>query len=183
MSKEKNANLVDYARMDWLEGVTDILKEPSELDVLYDEGLAFWFAVDHKNAKMLNALLTYYKEHKLKTDLNSTEYQNNLDALYQVMDIIEEECEITTEVKEIIGDYLPTGRQQKLLDDLDQEIVRMRLKGNLVDFDTDSSSGYSDHEHDSEHSEEEHFPIPECTYNLRDVVLGDGNNVVSDSHQ
>lgn len=119
--------LVDYCNWDWTEGILELLEKDTSLDLTYDGGVVFTFAVQHNNMKILTALKEYYEKHKLSMDKNSAEYLDNLEALHKVMDTLENEEDINEDARAVIGEYLSEGRDKKKLQELDDMIENLNL--------------------------------------------------------
>ena len=99
--------LSDYVSWDDTKKVSNMLNQHPDIDLTYDDGLYFKLSIKHDNIKMLNILLQYYQQTKLKGDLNSIEYKEANHKLQQILQDTANTFRLSKESQTILEKYLP----------------------------------------------------------------------------
>ena len=102
----KNILLSDYVSWDDTKKVSDMLNQYKDIDLTYDDGLYFKLSIKHDNSKMLNVLLQYYEQTKLKGNFDSIEYKVAKCKLQQILQDAENTFRLSKESQVVLEKYL-----------------------------------------------------------------------------
>lgn len=73
--------------------------EHSNVDLTYDDGIYFKYAILYKNSEMLEVLLSYYRKEKLSSSYNSLEYRKAYANLHKLLeDVLDGFDQVSPEV-------------------------------------------------------------------------------------
>lgn len=101
----RNKDLYDFCRWNETQYVKSILSKYNNLDVLYEDGSLFSFAISKGNVEICRALLKYFDEVQFPNKENNYDYQLSKNKL---RDIIQEAIDMynpSEEVLEILPKY------------------------------------------------------------------------------
>jgi len=125
--KNKNTyfKLADYLSLGkFSRAITIINDNPIELDITYDKGIFFDFAIKHNNTEMLSILLNYFEQTQLQSDIDSREHQLAKYNLRQILQDAVDSFDVSEEMQEILAPYLPEENDSNSQGDLsDTEIT------------------------------------------------------------
>lgn len=105
---EENRMLHDYCRWQNYNLVKKLLKNNSNVDILYDNGSCLSLAIANSSTSILEALIKYYKKNKLSGDRESYTYKEARFRLFSTLEDIIEDCYLTEEIATLLKDYMPT---------------------------------------------------------------------------
>ena len=111
MSKE--STLFDYCRWNKTQKATNFLEQNDNLDLTYDEGVCFKLAIKKDNVIILEALLKYYKKHRLSGDGESAEYRQASWELNKILDDADSLYDFSHEVKDILNPYFSFDEEKE----------------------------------------------------------------------
>lgn len=110
MKKARDINYIhlsDYITWNDYNLVTKELSQLIELDVLYDNGRFFKFAILENNYEIFEALLKYFKENQLnKYEINSEEYNNLNNQLIEILENAIDGVDISPEMQQVLSPYI-----------------------------------------------------------------------------
>lgn len=87
------------------QGAKEILAANNALDLTYDSGGCFKFAINANNPVLLELLLRYYEHQKLSCNRESLEYKQALFNLRKILDDAEDMFYFSKEVKKVLQPY------------------------------------------------------------------------------
>ena len=99
-----NYNLYHYCRRNYTEKIIETLKEGKDINVLYQEGIFFRFAIKDNNLETCSALLTYFEQKQFPN--KDDKYLEARDQLQEVLENAICEREISKEMKQVLSPYL-----------------------------------------------------------------------------
>jgi hypothetical protein len=111
MSQEKL--LWNRCRTNNTDGAIEVLKRNAILDLMYNEGAVFKFAIQAKNITLLGSLLKYYQKQKLSGDKESIDYKKALFDLKKILEDAEESFEFSKEVKKALQPYFSSEEEDE----------------------------------------------------------------------
>ncbi|MEY3197497.1 MAG: hypothetical protein RLZZ59_868 [Pseudomonadota bacterium] len=117
MKEEKQ--LWNCCRTGNTERAKEILATNKVLDLTYDSGSFFKFAINGKNAVLLELLLKYYEGNKLSGDRDSLDYKKALFKLKQILEDAEDMFDFSKEVEEVLKPYRCLEEEEERSGDLD----------------------------------------------------------------
>lgn len=120
MKGEKiNSELYNYCSLNKFEKARKLLEDNfDDIDLTYENGSFFDFAIVKKNVDMLNTLLQYYKQTKLQGDPETFDYKVAKQKLQIILQDAVDSFNISEEMQEVLNQYLPTEEG----DNLEQEL-------------------------------------------------------------
>ena len=132
-----------YCRLDLTDYAKELLSESGEdFDILHEGGIFFQLAIAHKYIELLKVLMDYYTKTKLSGDKDSYAYKAARYKLSVVIKEASEESDITEEMQEILGDFLPPEQtssesEQDLsgFEDIERELDKLDAEGGRVGVD------------------------------------------------
>jgi hypothetical protein len=74
------------------------------IDILYENGIFFNFAISKGNVEICKALITYFEDKQFPT--KSTEYQEAKDKLIEILENATDSVELSIEMKNILSSYI-----------------------------------------------------------------------------
>lgn len=104
-----NKDLYDFCRWNETEQVKQILNNFNDIDVLYEEGSFFSFAISKNNTEICSALLKYFNEVQFPIKENNYEYQLHKNKLYKVLQEAVDMYEFSEEMKQVLLPYIKFG--------------------------------------------------------------------------
>ena len=133
----------DYCRWGRPDRAKKLLSESGEdFDILHEGGIFFQLAIAHKYIELLKVLMDYYTKTKLSGDKDSYAYKAARYKLSVVIKEASEESDITEEMQEILGDFLPPEQtssesEQDLsgFEDIERELDKLDAEGGRVGVD------------------------------------------------
>lgn len=134
----KNILLSDYVSWDDTKKVSDMLDKHKDIDLTYDDGLYFKLSIKHDNNKILNTLLQYYEQTKLKENLDSLDYKVAKYKLQQILQSAANTFKLSKENQVALEKYLPQegdGNSASKNDFLPQNEHHLDLVGDLHHID------------------------------------------------
>ena len=101
-----NYDLYHYCRRNCTKEAIDILEKCTDIDVLYEEGSFFSFAISKNNTEICRALLKYFDEIQFPIKTNNHEYQLHKNKLYEVLQEAGDMYEFSEEMKQVLSPYM-----------------------------------------------------------------------------
>lgn len=96
----------NYCKWNNISYVEQTLSKQSDIDLMYDDGNCFFFAVQNNNPKMLELLINYYLRDVNDIPEERTQEENmRVHCLKEVINDIEQKIDIPESIKEIIKPY------------------------------------------------------------------------------
>lgn len=126
-----NNNIKNNSNSDEIKAIIEksFLLYKSKFDLLYHRGSLFITAVTTKNTEILKLILDYYKNFFLFDKHTNSDYLRNLNNLKEIIEIIiEEEENITEEIRNILNEYV----------DLDSSVSDHNNVGNEENLDIEN---------------------------------------------
>ena len=124
--KNKNTyfKLADYLSLGKFSRAITIIKDnPTELDITYDKGIFFDFAIKYNNTEMLSILINYFEQTQLQSDIDSREYQLAKYNLRKILENAVDSFKISEEMAKVLAPYLPQEEEDYQLALKDFSIV------------------------------------------------------------
>lgn len=114
MSKEKNMRkFLHHCSLNNVKAVQELLLEHrDDIDIMEDDGQVFSICVSYNFIDLLNVLLDFYKETKLKDSQDSTEYKISYHSLQYVLEDAIEQYTPSHDIKLIIDRYISKNREE-----------------------------------------------------------------------
>lgn len=99
-----NKILYDLCRWDDTKRVQELLDLFDDIDILYDNGGFFDFAISKNNVEICKALLNYFETKQFLT--KNTEYQEAKEKLVEILENVTDSVELSPEIKEVLSPYI-----------------------------------------------------------------------------
>ena len=100
-------DLYSYCRWNDTEEVINILQQSNDIDILYENGRLFDFALSEDNYAIVQSLLKYFEEKYLnKYAVGSKERINLNDTLTEILKNVIDGLELSTEMKQVLSLYV-----------------------------------------------------------------------------
>jgi hypothetical protein len=113
-------DLYDDCRWNNTDGVKQILKQNSNLDITHKEGIYFRFIIKNNNVAMLNTLLEYFEKTQLRGD-SENQYAIPL-AKHKLQVILQNAVntfDISEKMQDTLNQYLPTEEDSEQGEELE----------------------------------------------------------------
>ena len=111
--------LSGYCRWSMHDEVLEFLNSHTDIDITYNNGQFFEASICNKNNVMLKILINYYEKNNLRDDPESHSYKFAKLKLINIFREIEESNDLSPDVRNIIGSYLPEYNESSSHDDFD----------------------------------------------------------------
>lgn len=123
-NKDIYFKIADYLSLGKFSKATTLIKNnPIELDITYDKGIFFDFAIKHNNTEMLRTLLNYFEQTQLQGDIDSREHQLAKYNLRKILEGAVDSFEISEEMEKVLAPYLPQEEEDYQLDLMNDLLV------------------------------------------------------------
>ena len=99
-----NKNLYDFCRWNETERVVRILNNFKDIDVLYENGSFFDFAISKNNSEICKALLDYFENKQFP--VKNVQYQEEKSKLIEILENATDSVELSIEMKNILSPYI-----------------------------------------------------------------------------
>ena len=99
-----NKNLYDFCRWNETERVVRILNNFKDIDVLYENGSFFDFAISKNNSEICKALLDYFENKQFP--VKNVQYQEEKSKLIEILENATDSVELSIEMKNILSSYI-----------------------------------------------------------------------------
>ena len=125
----KNIQLSNYCRWDNYESVASLLNKHSDIDIMYEEGKYFRFAIQNNNPKILGALLEYFEETHKHLDHESFEYKEQRQKLLEFLEDAADTFSISSAIQEVLDHHSIYLQEESDIDE--QELIDAAADGNV----------------------------------------------------
>ena len=99
-----NSLIRDFCCADDTNSVKQLLEIFDNIDILYENGIFFDFAISKENVEICKALITYFEDKQFPT--KSTEYQEAKDKLIEILENATDSVDLSPEMKQILTPYI-----------------------------------------------------------------------------
>ena len=99
-----NYNLYHYCRRNFTEKAIDILEKSKDIDILYEEGVFFRFAISKGNVEICKSLLEYFENKQFP--LKNKDYEEVKEKLTEILENAIDEVELSPEMQEVLRPYV-----------------------------------------------------------------------------
>ena len=99
-----NKNLYDFCRWNETERVVRILNNFKDIDVLYENGSFFDFAISKNNFEICKSLLDYFENKQFP--VKNVQYQEEKSKLIEILENASDSVELSIEMKNILSPYI-----------------------------------------------------------------------------
>lgn len=103
-----NYTLYQYCRRNLTSKIIELLEQYQEIDVLYEEGSFFIFAISKNNTEVVEALLSYFEKTQFPVKDNNYCYQLYKNKLREVLHETLDTYDISEEMQKIINSFIST---------------------------------------------------------------------------
>jgi hypothetical protein len=145
----KDIQLFNNCRWNESRSVSKILDNKSDIDLTYNNGIYFRFAIKHNNVEMLNTLLQYFEKTKLQGDFeNQYAIPCAKQQLQQILQDAVKSFDISEKIQKVLDNYIPKEEdsdQEQEIEDItipffnkstkDIELTKDNLKKLTEEFD------------------------------------------------
>ena len=99
-----NKNLYDFCRWNETEQVVRILNNFKDIDVLYENGSFFDFAISKNNFEICKSLLDFFENKQFP--IKDVQYQEEKNKLIEILENATDSVELSIEMKNILSPYI-----------------------------------------------------------------------------
>jgi hypothetical protein len=99
-----NYNLYHYCRRDYTEKAVAILEKSNDIDVFYEDGIFFKFAISKSNVEMCKSLLEYFNNKQFP--IHNQDYEEAKEKLTEILEGAIDGLELSQEMKEALAPYI-----------------------------------------------------------------------------
>ena len=99
-----NSLIRDFCCADDTNSVKQLLEIFDNIDILYENGIFFDFAISKGNVEICKALITYFEDKQFP--IKSTEYQEAKDKLIEILENATDSVDLSLEMKQILAPYV-----------------------------------------------------------------------------
>ena len=125
----KNIQLSNYCRWNNYTSVASLLNKHSDIDIMYEEGKFFRFALQNNNPKMLEMLLHYFEETHKHLDHESFEYKEQKQKLLEFLQDAADTFSISSAIQEVLDRHSICLQEESDIDE--QELIDAAADGNV----------------------------------------------------
>ncbi len=99
-----NRTLYDFCRWDDTKRVQELLDLFDDIDILYENGAFFDFAISKENIEICKVLLDYFEIKQFP--IKNTEYKEAKNKLIEILENATDSIELSIEMKNILSPYI-----------------------------------------------------------------------------
>jgi len=99
-----NKMLYDFCRWNDTKKVQELLDFSDDINILYDNGGFFDFAISKGNVEICKSLLNYFETKQFP--IKNTEYQEAKEKLVEILENATDSIELSPEIKEVLLPYI-----------------------------------------------------------------------------
>ena len=100
----KNKDLYDFCNWNETKYVQSVLSRFNNLDVLYEEGILFRFAISKGNSDICGSLLKYFDE--VQFPIKNKSYEEAKEKLTDILENATDGVELSQGMKEVLAPYI-----------------------------------------------------------------------------
>ena len=99
-----NYNLYHYCRRDYTEKAVAILEKSNDIDIFYEDGIFFKFAISKSNVEVCKSLLEYFNNKQFP--VKNQGYEEAKEKLTGILENATDGIELSKEMKEVLAPYI-----------------------------------------------------------------------------